>query len=66
MQECTKMDTLIDLSGDTLRTWMGKGEGIFYDACGIAVMPMSFCLPGLTQKVQICRYHKSVRSHCVR
>ena len=60
------MDTLIDPSGDTLRTWMGIGEGIFYDDCGIAVMTMSFCFPGVTQKVQIYRYHKSVRSSYVR
>lgn len=36
------MDTLIDPSGDTLRTWMGIGEGIFYGDFGIAVMTMFF------------------------
>ena len=66
VQESTKMDTLIDPSGDTLRTWMGIGEGIFYGDFGIAVMTMSFCFPGVTQKVQFCRYHKSVLSRCVR
>jgi uracil-DNA glycosylase len=48
VQESTKMDTLIDPSGDTLRTWMGIGEGIFYGDFGIAVMTMSFCFPGVT------------------
>lgn len=35
-----------DLSGDTLRAWMGLTRDAFYDANHIAIMPMGFCYPG--------------------
>ena len=36
-----------DPSGDRLRRWLGIGEGIFYDASRVAIVPMGFCFPGL-------------------
>jgi uracil-DNA glycosylase len=35
-----------DKSGERLRSWMGIGEDIFYDASQIALVPMGFCYPG--------------------
>lgn len=35
-----------DKSGDNLRTWLGVGKDIFYDASHMAIMPMGFCYPG--------------------
>jgi uracil-DNA glycosylase len=35
-----------DPSGDRLRSWMGIDRAIFYDAAGIALLPMGFCYPG--------------------
>ncbi|WP_460086629.1 uracil-DNA glycosylase family protein [Roseibium sp. LAB1] len=39
-----------DPSGDRLRSWMGIGEDIFYDAGRLAIVPMGFCFPGLDAK----------------
>jgi uracil-DNA glycosylase len=36
-----------DPSGDRLRAWMGIGPDVFYDEARIAIVPMSFCFPGL-------------------
>jgi uracil-DNA glycosylase len=35
-----------DKSGERLRSWMGIGEDVFYDASQIALVPMGFCYPG--------------------
>lgn len=35
-----------DKSGERLRSWMGIGEDVFYDASRIALVPMGFCYPG--------------------
>lgn len=35
-----------DPSGNRLRAWMGIDREVFYDACKIAILPMSFCYPG--------------------
>jgi uracil-DNA glycosylase len=39
-----------DPSGVRLRGWLGIGPEIFYDESRIAVVPMGFCFPGLTEK----------------
>jgi uracil-DNA glycosylase len=39
-----------DPSGDRLRSWMGIGEEVFYDAQKLAIVPMGFCFPGLDAK----------------
>ncbi|MHA7773083.1 uracil-DNA glycosylase family protein [Roseibium sp. M-1] len=39
-----------DPSGDRLRSWMGIGEDVFYDANKLAIVPMGFCFPGLDAK----------------
>ena len=39
-----------DPSGERLRSWMGIGESVFYDASRIAIVPMGFCFPGLDAK----------------
>jgi len=39
-----------DPSGDRLRSWLGIGEEIFYDAGKLAIVPMGFCFPGLDSK----------------
>jgi len=39
-----------DPSGDRLRSWMGIGKEIFYDADRLAIVPMGFCFPGLDAK----------------
>lgn len=36
-----------DPSGDRLRSWLGIGHHVFYDARKVAVVPMGFCFPGL-------------------
>jgi uracil-DNA glycosylase len=36
-----------DPSGARLRTWMGVGPDVFYDQSRVAIVPMSFCFPGL-------------------
>ncbi|MCC6734520.1 MAG: uracil-DNA glycosylase family protein [Bauldia sp.] len=36
-----------DPSGDRLRTWLGIGSDVFYDASRVSVVPMGFCFPGL-------------------
>lgn len=36
-----------DPSGDRLRSWLGIGNEVFYDASRVAVVPMGFCFPGL-------------------
>lgn len=35
-----------DPSGDRLRDWLGVTRTVFYEAPGIAIMPMGFCFPG--------------------
>ncbi len=35
-----------DASGDNLRSWLGIGKAVFYDATKIALVPMGFCYPG--------------------
>jgi uracil-DNA glycosylase len=35
-----------DASGERLRTWMGIGSEVFYDASQVAILPMGFCYPG--------------------
>jgi Uracil-DNA glycosylase len=35
-----------DVSGDTLRDWLGVDRMHFYDARIFALMPMGFCYPG--------------------
>lgn len=35
-----------DKSGDTLREWLGVGNGSFYDTNLFALIPMGFCYPG--------------------
>ena len=35
-----------DASGERLRTWMGIGADVFYDASQVAILPMGFCYPG--------------------
>jgi uracil-DNA glycosylase len=35
-----------DPSGDRLRTWLGIGREVFYDAARVAIVPMGFCFPG--------------------
>lgn len=37
-----------DPSGERLRSWLGIGPDIFYDADAIAILPMGFCFPGLS------------------
>ncbi|HUR43921.1 MAG TPA: uracil-DNA glycosylase family protein [Aestuariivirga sp.] len=39
-----------DPSGDRLRMWLGIGPEIFYDPQRIAIVPMGFCFPGLSEK----------------
>ncbi len=39
-----------DPSGDRLRSWLGIGPEIFYDAARVAIVPMGFCFPGLDAK----------------
>jgi uracil-DNA glycosylase len=39
-----------DPSGVRLRSWLGIGEGIFYDPEIVAVVAMGFCFPGLDAK----------------
>jgi uracil-DNA glycosylase len=39
-----------DPSGDRLRIWLGIGSEEFYDARRIAIVPMGFCFPGLSEK----------------
>ncbi len=39
-----------DPSGDRLRKWMGVSAEEFYDTKRIAIVPMSFCFPGLDAK----------------
>ena len=39
-----------DPSGDRLRSWMGIGKEVFYDADKLAIVPMGFCFPGLDEK----------------
>lgn len=38
-----------DPSGDRLRTWLGIGRDVFYDADRVAIVPMGFCYPGTRQ-----------------
>jgi uracil-DNA glycosylase len=38
-----------DPSGDRLRDWMGIDRETFYDASRVAVIPMGFCFPGLSE-----------------
>jgi uracil-DNA glycosylase len=38
-----------DASGERLRSWMGIGRSVFYDAGKIACVPMGFCYPGKTK-----------------
>jgi uracil-DNA glycosylase len=35
-----------DASGERLRSWMGVGPDVFYDASQVAILPMGFCYPG--------------------
>ncbi|MFC1746886.1 uracil-DNA glycosylase family protein [Candidatus Neomarinimicrobiota bacterium] len=35
-----------DLSGDTLREWMGVARARFYDPANFAILPMAYCYPG--------------------
>ncbi len=35
-----------DASGERLRSWMGIGSDVFYDATQVAILPMGFCYPG--------------------
>ena len=35
-----------DASGERLRSWMGIGPDVFYDAAKVAILPMGFCYPG--------------------
>ena len=35
-----------DPSGDRLRDWLAVDRGTFYDATGIAIVPMGLCYPG--------------------
>lgn len=35
-----------DKSGDTLRSWLGIDDSIFYDNTIVGIMPMGFCYPG--------------------
>jgi uracil-DNA glycosylase len=37
-----------DPSGDRLRVWTGLSPEVFYDAAQVAIVPMGFCFPGLT------------------
>jgi uracil-DNA glycosylase len=37
-----------DMSGDTLRNWLGVDRDTFYDPDSVAVVPMGFCFPGLS------------------
>ncbi|MGD9669964.1 MAG: uracil-DNA glycosylase family protein [Hyphomicrobiaceae bacterium] len=39
-----------DPSGERLRSWMGIGPDVFYDAERVAIVPMGFCFPGLDGK----------------
>lgn len=39
-----------DPSGERLRSWMGVTDEEFYDARRIAIVPMGFCFPGLSDK----------------
>lgn len=39
-----------DPSGDRLRAWLGVDSETFYDTARIAIVPMSFCFPGLDAK----------------
>jgi len=38
-----------DPSGERLRKWLGIGPEIFYDPQRIAILPMGFCFPGLSE-----------------
>ena len=38
-----------DPSGDRLRDWMGIDRETFYDATRVAIAPMGFCFPGLSE-----------------
>jgi uracil-DNA glycosylase len=40
----------VDASGERLRSWMGVGEALFYDARRVAIAPVGFCFPGLDAK----------------
>lgn len=37
----------LDPSGDRLRSWLGLDPAQFYDDTQVAIVPMSFCFPGL-------------------
>jgi uracil-DNA glycosylase len=37
-----------DPSGDRLRRWLGIGPEVFYDSSRLAILPMGFCVPGLS------------------
>ena len=39
-----------DPSGDRLRIWLGIAAEIFYDPRRIAIVPMGFCFPGLSEQ----------------
>jgi uracil-DNA glycosylase len=39
-----------DASGDRLRSWLGIGKPVFYDASQIAILPMGMCYPGRLPK----------------
>jgi uracil-DNA glycosylase len=39
-----------DASGDRLRSWLGIGPEVFYDAKRVAIIPMGFCFPGQDAK----------------
>lgn len=39
-----------DPSGDRLRQWLAIGPETFYDPLKIAILPMGFCFPGLSDK----------------
>lgn len=38
-----------DPSGERLRKWLGMGPDVFYDPRRIAILPMGFCFPGLSE-----------------
>ncbi len=40
----------LDPSGDRLRDWLALSPAEFYDDSRIAIVPMGFCFPGLTDK----------------
>ena len=39
-----------DPSGERLRAWLGLSPEVFYDESRVAIIPMGFCFPGLTEK----------------